>query len=533
MPNYYTSKRKRKKQKALQTLFVILLALVFLALIGVLLYFIFRKPVNEIPTVTTTEYEEQTFSSDHEEVLSKAEIMAAMYDYEAAVDYVKSEVPDYESDPRLVQFIGDCAAKKSQLVKWADNTQITHVFFHTLIADNEKAWSSYKRDDYNQVMTTIPEFNKIIQTMYEEGYVLVHLSDIAKIVTAEDGSSQMTYQPIYLPKGKTPFVLSVDDVSYYEYMNNTGFATRLVIAEDGRITNEMDIYEEIGDSSNGSVPNLVRDENGAPVVKETVRGDLDVVPLLDRFIELHPDFSYRGAKGTVALTGYNGVLGYDTSEIAYGAGDPDWPSAYEYHNIHIEEDRIKAKAVADAMKAEGWKFASHTWGHMRMSNYVDQSTGAVNGERFYRDTEWWLREVVPIIGETDIIIFAFGADIGSWRGYKDTVDVGGKATETAFKYLKSKGFDYYCNVDSSKHAWVQLSKTEGGSGYLRQARRNLDGQLMFKAMVYEKFYKDDTTKQKDILSDLFDPKLIWDPTRPYPVPGVTYPEGADLSSVFH
>lgn len=31
-------------------------------------------------------------------------------------------------------------------------------------------------------------------------------------------------------------------------------------------------------------------------------GDYDMVPLIDRFVEQHPDFSYRGAKGIVALT---------------------------------------------------------------------------------------------------------------------------------------------------------------------------------------------------------------------------------------
>lgn len=30
-------------------------------------------------------------------------------------------------------------------------------------------------------------------------------------------------------------------------------------------------------------------------------GDYDMVPLIDRFVEEHPDFSYRGAKGIVAL----------------------------------------------------------------------------------------------------------------------------------------------------------------------------------------------------------------------------------------
>lgn len=532
MKDYYDPRDRRKKkkknsQKGLRIAFAVILCAVLLAVVGVLIYLLVRKePGPVVPSVSTSRPEDastQDIVSPNEEVLKHAKVLAAMYDYDGAVEYIKTEVPDYTSDLALSVFINECAAKKTKLIKWPDNSTITHIFFHTLVADNATAWSSYNAQDYNTVMTTIDEFNKIMQIMYDEGYVLVHLSDIAKIQKVADGTSQMTYQPIYLPKGKTPFVLSVDDVSYYEYMNNTGFATKLVIGEDGKITCEKATYE-------GTATNLKKDENGAPIVKSVEYGAFDVVPLLDAFVEAHPDFSYRGAKGTIALTGYNGVLGYRTSDIAYGAGDPDWPGAYEYRNVNLEADKAEAKRVADAMKAEGWKFASHTWGHMNMSTVVTSSgnelNGKIQGDRFKRDTEWWMREVSPIIGPTDIIIFAFGADIGTWRTYNYFGE------NEAFMYLKSLGFDYYCNVDSSKHAWVQLSPTDGGSGYLRMARRNLDGQLMFKTMVYEKFYANDEKKQKNILSDLFDPKVVFDRTRPLPVPGVVYPEGADLSKIF-
>lgn len=39
--------------------------------------------------------------------------------------------------------------------------EVTHVFYHTLIKDTSKAFDGdYKEADYNQVMTTIDEFNK-------------------------------------------------------------------------------------------------------------------------------------------------------------------------------------------------------------------------------------------------------------------------------------------------------------------------------------------------------------------------------------
>ena len=89
-----------------------------------------------------------------------------------------------------------------------------------------------------------------------------------------------------------------------------------------------------------------------------------MVPLIDRFVEKHPDFSYRGARGIVALTGYNGILGYRT-DISYETRPADLDdNKVEWLNAHpdfsLEKEREEAKKVAEAMKKEGWLFASHT-----------------------------------------------------------------------------------------------------------------------------------------------------------------------------
>lgn len=91
-----------------------------------------------------------------------------------------------------------------------------------------------------------------------------------------------------------------------------------------------------------------------------------MVPLIDRFVEEHPDFSYRGAKGIVALTGYNGILGYRTDQSYETRPDDLDANKVEWLDAHpdfsLAKEREGAKKVADAMKAEGWLFASHTWG---------------------------------------------------------------------------------------------------------------------------------------------------------------------------
>jgi len=55
--------------------------------------------------------------------------------------------------------------------------------------DTSKAFDGdYKTDGYNQVMTTMDEFNKITQIMYDEGYVMVNLYDLADV--DENGKMQ-------------------------------------------------------------------------------------------------------------------------------------------------------------------------------------------------------------------------------------------------------------------------------------------------------------------------------------------------------
>ena len=311
---------------------------------------------------------------------------------------------------------------------------------------------------YNQVMTTVEEFKKITQSMYDKGFVMVRLEDMAK----KNADGVMEVQDIMLPPGKQPFVLSQDDVSYYHYMDGDGMASKLVLDENGEVKNEY-----------------IEDDGSISV------GDYDMVPLIDSFVKEHPDFSYKGAKGILALTGYNGVLGYRT-DMSYktqpedlNADKKQWLA--EHPDFKLKKERAAAKKVAAAMKENGWEFASHTWGHLNV--------GEISMERLKTDTRKWKNNVERVVGKTDKIIFAFGADLAGVEGY------GGNEK---FEYLKKQGFDYYCNVDSSRY-WVQITDQ-----YLRQGRRNLDG--------YRMYYN------PDMLADLFDASEVFDPARPTPVP---------------
>ena len=109
--------------------------------------------------------------------------------------------------------------------------------------------------------------------------------------------------------------------------------------------------------------------------------------------------------------------------------------------------------------------------------------------RFYTcfSTEKFKKNVDPLIGGTDIIIFAFGTDLTTDPEYS-----GDK-----FEYLKGQGINYFSNVDSSQY-YVQIRDR-----YFRQGRRNLDGYRLW----------NDVHGEKNRTSDLFDATQILDPAR--------------------
>jgi hypothetical protein len=446
----------RGRNRILKTIiiaFFVMLIIAILALCGIAINKKLKQdssPSHSSAANNSTESEAASTSQPEEDpvvsLLSKAEAMAVQYDYDGAIALLQSDSSLAARDD-MKSAIASYETAKSTLVP-VNPQDVTHVFFHSLIMDNAKAFDGDKKQaGYNQMMTTKSEFLKMMQSMYDRGYVLVKIHDLAYETKDENGNPKFTYGNIMLPEGKKAFVLSQDDVCYYEYMDGDGFASRLVIGKDGYPTNEMKM------------------DDGSVSV-----GDYDLVPILERFIQTHPGFSYKGARGILALTGYNGIFGYRTDE------------AYKSTNPNYEEDRKQAAAVAQNLKEHGWELASHSWGHRNM--------GAISMEHFKADSDKWANNVGTLIGPTDIILFPFGSDIGSWTPYTDTNE--------RFTYMKSLGFRYFCNVDASKSTWMQL-----GQDYFRQARRNLDGYRMF-------YYPDS-------LKDLFNVPDVFDPARPTPV----------------
>ncbi len=391
--------------------------------------------------------------------LAEAERLAEMYDYDGAIECLKNS-EYYEAYPELAGEVSAYENEKEELVSWKPE-DVTHIFFQGLIVDPAKAFDGdAKAEGYNQYMVTLEEFSRIMNEMYDEGYVLVSMHDMVDI--DEDGN--VTAKEILLPDGKTPFVLSEDEVAYYHSRSGDGFAEKLVLDENGQVK-----------------CTYVEDDGTVSV------GDYDIVPWIDSFVEEHPDFAYLGHKGTIALTGYEGVLGYRTDEVYRTREEgrvTDSQQEFFDENPDFDEDTWQseveqATAVADAMKENGWEFASQTWGHINPMRY--------DLEALEQDTQRWEENVEPIVGATDIMIFPSGAEISDvFAAYSDDNEY--------FQYLKGQGFDIYCCVDSTKNLVVVSGNC------MRMGRRDING--------YRMYYNE------GMLSDLFAVEDVWDEERP-------------------
>lgn len=278
---------------------------------------------------------------------------------------------------------------------------VEHLFFHPVIAYPELAFDGDSQekglDDY---MVTATEFSRILESVYERGYVLVDIADVWSETTDENGNAVMVRNTLYLPEGKKPLILSYDDTNYYEYMLENGFAYKLILGEDGKIAS------------------WGKDPQG----NEVVSRDLDAIPMLDKFVEEHPDFSPFGAKACLSVTGYQGILGYRTQTDK----TVEWTDEMEA----FRQSEIEAvKPIIAELKRTGWTFGSHTFGHIRLDS--------CSMEKVQSDTQRWFDEVGSLVGPTNVLFYPHGSrpDGDDW-----------KKTGPVFQYLQSQGFRILCSV---------------------------------------------------------------------------------------
>lgn len=301
-------------------------------------------------------------SNVNADALSQAQLLAQQYDYDGAIALLQG-IPNYQNDQSVTDAIAQYQATKGTCVA-VDVTTVPHIFYHSLVNDPSRAFNpdvmgQSQADGFNAWMVTVDEFDQVTQRLYDAGYVYVRLRDLVNETQDADGTPHFTANTsLMLPPGKKAIVLSVDDLSYYHSYEPAGYPDKLVLDDQGQVKCHM------------------VDANG----QESV-GDYDVVPRLNTFLAQHPDGCYKGARGLIALTGYNGVFGYrtDTDYVKKEHLEDDqaaWLAAHPEYNF--DQDVADAKKIAEALKSEGWEFASHTWGHLSVTDKTADELKADN-----------------------------------------------------------------------------------------------------------------------------------------------------------
>ncbi len=419
------------------------------------------------PTEEPTEPSTEEIDQNKLAFTTEARRLMASYRYNDALELI-DKYTGYKNDPE-VQALRQSVIDEYNSCIPVDMEKVPHVFVHSLIVDTSKAFvggtSSSTANGVNAWMITIEEYKKVLDQLYANGYVLLNVSDLYTVT----GGTVAPNTGIKLPEGKKALVFSYDDLAYYAQYSGLGFGEKIVKDADGKLK-----VEYTSDSG------------------EVLVGDYDWLPILDAFVEEHPDFSYQGHKGTIAMTGYDGCFGYRT-DIGFFQeptfGERAWLNAHPDITVdHIDEYIEQAKEIAQAIKEDGYEFASHSWGHRRY--------GSISTPDLEVDMGLFFERVTPIIGETEILIYAHGDDIAGSRLYN-------KETNSNYAYLLGAGYKAFCNVDASWLSWYQYN-----GECMRGARIDIDGYTLYTEM----------TQGGTVIGELgLNAAEIFDPIRPTPV----------------
>jgi len=317
-------------------------------------------------------------------ILEESLLLSRGYFYDEAILLLNEDEEIINHETLALE--AEITEAQSSLVRF--DGDIKHIFFHSLILYPEILFPdlSVPTGGYNEGFAYQSELIKILPQLMERGYVLYNINDIF----SKDASGVMRQNDIYLPPGKRPLVLSMDDPSYH-YNKTTpqrvGFANRVVFDEYGEIATE--------------VP--------TPSGETLITYDGDVYVVVDAFVREHPEFSYRGNKGIIASTGYMGLFGYDLDDL------------------QNDVTRQKVIDICNKFKENGWLFANHSYTHNRTGFWGPES----NPSNIRYDVRRWREVIEPLTGQTNIFIAPFGFLL---RG-------------EGMQVVLDNEYDIYCTVD--------------------------------------------------------------------------------------
>jgi len=286
------------------------------------------------------------------DLIEEAEVYAASCEYDKAIAVLDRFTGDPQEFDILITKREAYEAAPDKLVPVENPDKIPCLSFGRLIHNPDVAFKSNNAENIRSANITTDEFTRILQALYENGYMLVDLDDIFTTGKAADGSTEIQPADLRLPAGKKPILLV--------HAQSGGYDKKLTLGEDGGFVSE------------------VTDSEGNPTA-----GSLDFITLLEDFINSNPGFSYKGARAILSVSGVDGVFGNPLTDTA------------------------AITALANALKDKGYTLACNSFDNIPYGNRTAQQIS--------EDLAKWSVSIAPLLGENNIMVYARNSDISDGK----------------------------------------------------------------------------------------------------------------------
>ena len=381
----------------------------------------------------------------YEPLIGECEHMLEKYKYYSAEKVLSDMAEIFPEDDIINNALLEATSNTVETTEYKGKIPVLCV--RNLICDTDTAFKRPQSGSDNDYYITVNEFSAILEELYANDYILVDPLTYAGM----ENETYMVERPLTIPVGKKPVIIMIDNLTYGLATVGDGVCNKLTLNDKGEILSEYTTAD--GEVRSGR--------------------EYEAIGILDAFVSRHPDFSFDGVKGTIAVSGFESVFGYVVSrnqaDYRQKASESMGLDPVSYTDDEISSNCKTVSNIAAALRDNGWQFASNTYAFFNSAK--NEKLDSIK-----KDTKLWLDEIGVLLGEVHMISYPNGNYI--------------PGSDERAEYLKSKGFRVYFGTGTEPY-------TTYGYNYL----------------YYDRIMVSSWTLSKYNFKAFFDKSKIMDPAR--------------------
>ena len=381
----------------------------------------------------------------YEPLIGECEHMLEKYKYYSAEKVLSDMAEIFPEDDIINNALLEATSNTVETTEYKGKIPVLCV--RNLICDTDTAFKRPQSGSDNDYYITGNEFSAILEELYANDYILVDPLTYAGM----ENETYMVERPLTIPVGKKPVIIMIDNLTYGLATVGDGVCNKLTLNDKGEILSEYTTAD--GEVRSGR--------------------EYEAIGILDAFVSRHPDFSFDGVKGTIAVSGFESVFGYVVSrnqaDYRQKASESMGLDPVSYTDDEISSNCKTVSNIAAALRDNGWQFASNTYAFFNSAK--NEKIDSIK-----KDTKLWLDEIGVLLGEVHMISYPNGNYI--------------PGSDERAEYLKSKGFRVYFGTGTEPY-------TTYGYNYL----------------YYDRIMVSSWTLSKYNFKAFFDKSKIMDPAR--------------------